>query len=96
MKKIIASALGGTFLATASLAAEVKIGFVTTLTTPAAVIGKDMENAVNLAMEHLGGKAGSQYDYYGYYDYYDYSSDEDSTISEPTDTERTGTVARSA
>ena len=41
------------------MAADVKIGFVTTLTTPAAVIGKDMENAVNLAMEHLGGKAGS-------------------------------------
>ena len=40
-------------------AAGVKIGFVTTLTTGGAVIGKDMENAVNLAMEHLGGKAGN-------------------------------------
>ena len=59
MRKIIASLLGGTLLATTSMAADVKIGFVTTLTTPAAVIGKDMENAVNLAMEHLGGKAGS-------------------------------------
>ncbi|PWE34376.1 ABC transporter substrate-binding protein [Maritimibacter sp. 55A14] len=39
-------------------AAEVKIGFVTTLTTGAAVIGNDMKNAVDLAMEHLGGKAG--------------------------------------
>lgn len=36
----------------------VKIGFVTTLTTGAAVIGKDMQNAANLAMEHLGSKAG--------------------------------------
>ncbi|MGC6526655.1 MAG: ABC transporter substrate-binding protein [Paracoccaceae bacterium] len=59
MKKLLASLLGGTLLATSSMAADVKIGFVTTLTTPAAVIGKDMENAVNLAMEHLGGKAGS-------------------------------------
>ena len=35
---------------------SVKIGFVTTLTTPAGVIGEDMKNAVNLAREHLGGK----------------------------------------
>ena len=35
---------------------SVKIGFVTTLTTPAGVIGEDMKNAVNLAVEHLGGK----------------------------------------
>lgn len=59
MKKLLVSLLGGTLLATSSMAADVKIGFVTTLTTPAAVIGKDMENAVNLAIEHLGGKAGS-------------------------------------
>ena len=35
---------------------SVKIGFVTTLTTPAGVIGEDMKNAVNLAVEHLGDK----------------------------------------
>ncbi len=35
---------------------SVKIGFVTTLTTPAGVIGEDMQNAVNLAVKHLGGK----------------------------------------
>ena len=60
MKKIASVALLTSMAAasTAALADEVKIGFVTTLTTPAAVIGKDMENAVNLAMEHLGGKAG--------------------------------------
>lgn len=34
----------------------VKIGFVTTLTTPAGAIGEDMKNAVNLAMDHLDGK----------------------------------------
>lgn len=31
----------------------VKIGFITTLTTPAAVIGEDMVDAVNLALEHI-------------------------------------------
>ncbi|MDP6774048.1 MAG: ABC transporter substrate-binding protein [Rhodospirillales bacterium] len=40
-----------------ALAAEkVKIGFVTTLTTPAAVIGNDMKDAFDLAYEHIGGK----------------------------------------
>ncbi len=47
------------FLAAPAMAADkVKIGFVTTLTTPAGVIGKDMVDAVNLAMEHIGGKMG--------------------------------------
>lgn len=58
MKRITSLALAATMLATPALAETVKIGFVTTLTTGAAVIGKDMENAVNLAMEHLGGMAG--------------------------------------
>lgn len=44
--------------ATQASAESVKIGFVTTLTTPAAVIGNDMRDAVNLAVEHLGAKAG--------------------------------------
>ena len=60
MKRTLISALAATALSTAAWADSVKIGFVTTLTTPAAVIGKDMENAVNLAVEHLGGKAGSR------------------------------------
>ncbi|MEL6374720.1 MAG: ABC transporter substrate-binding protein, partial [Pseudomonadota bacterium] len=43
--------------APAALAAEkIKVGFVTTLTTGAAVIGRDMQDAVNLAMTHIGGK----------------------------------------
>ena len=46
-------------MVSSAVAAEIKIGFVTTLTTPAAVIGEDMKNAVNLALEHLNGKAGS-------------------------------------
>ena len=41
-----------------SLAQNVKIGFVTTLTTGAAVIGNDMRDAVNLAVEDLNGKMG--------------------------------------
>ena len=59
MKRLSALALGASLLALPVAAADTaKIGFVTTLTTPAAVIGTDMENAVNLAMEHLGGMAG--------------------------------------
>ena len=38
--------------------ASVKIGFVTTLTTPAGVIGRDMRDAVNLGLEHIGYKMG--------------------------------------
>ena len=58
MKKLIAAALAASMLTVPAFAAEVKIGFVTTLTTGGAVIGKDMENAVNLAVEHMGGKMG--------------------------------------
>ena len=35
-----------------------KIGFITTVTTPAGVIGRDMVDAVNLAMQDIGGKMG--------------------------------------
>ena len=58
MKRTISAALAAAMLAGAAMADTAKIGFVTTLTTPAAVIGNDMKNAVDLAMEHLGGKAG--------------------------------------
>lgn len=57
--KYAAVALASAAIAAGTHAATVKIGFVTTLTTPAAVIGTDMQNAVNLAMEHLGKKAGN-------------------------------------
>ncbi len=40
----------------AAAADSVKIGFVTTLSTGAGAIGKDMRDAVDLAVEHLGGK----------------------------------------
>ena len=44
----------------AAQADAVKIGFITTLTTPAAVIGEDMKQSVELAMEHIGGKMGGK------------------------------------
>jgi branched-chain amino acid transport system substrate-binding protein len=54
----LAAALAfGTSLS-AVLADTVKIGFVTTLTTPAAVIGNDQKDAVDLAVEDMGGKMG--------------------------------------
>ena len=43
-------------LGTAQGADTVKIGFVTTLTTGAGVIGRDMKDAVDLAVEHIDGK----------------------------------------
>ena len=58
----IGTAIAGLMLTTSAvLAAEtVKVGFITTLTTPAAVIGNDMRDAANLAMEHIGGKMGGK------------------------------------
>ena len=38
----------------------VKIGFVTTLSGPTAVIGNDMRNAFEIALDHLGRKIGGQ------------------------------------
>lgn len=57
-KSIVAGAALAIAAATQAGAAEIKIGFVTTLTTGAAVIGKDMKNAVDLAVEQIGGKMG--------------------------------------
>ena len=56
-KKFLLLASAGLMAIGPAVAAEkVKIGFVTTITTPAGVIGKDMVDAVNLAMEDIGGK----------------------------------------
>ncbi len=52
---LVASALTATSIAHAD---SVKIGFITTLTTPAAVIGEDMKNSVELALEHIDNKMG--------------------------------------
>ncbi|MFC3615400.1 ABC transporter substrate-binding protein [Lutimaribacter marinistellae] len=58
MKKFVTAAVAASLVSVPAWAESVKIGFVTTLTTGAAVIGNDMKNAVDLAVEHLGGKAG--------------------------------------
>jgi len=55
-RKLLAATLVLGVSAAAVAAAEVKIGFVTTLTTPAAVIGRDMVDAAKLAVKHMGGK----------------------------------------
>lgn len=63
LTKSIQTALLATALLGTSLGAQadtVKIGFVTTLTTPAAVIGEDMKHSVELALEHINGKMGGK------------------------------------
>ena len=58
----IAAAIGTMAIGSHTLHAadEVKIGFITTLTTGAASIGKDQENAVNLALEHIDNTMGGK------------------------------------
>jgi len=55
-KFLLVASAGLMAIGTAAAAEKVKIGFVTTITTPAGVIGRDMVDAVNLAMEDIGGK----------------------------------------
>jgi len=59
--KLIRTTLIATAIATTTMAQaeSVKIGFVTTLTTPAGVIGEDMKNSVAIALDHLGNKMGN-------------------------------------
>lgn len=56
MKRLMTVALAATMLATPLWAKEVKIGFVTTLTTGGAVIGNDQKKAVDLALDQIGHK----------------------------------------
>jgi branched-chain amino acid transport system substrate-binding protein len=59
LRKLTLLAAAGMLAASPALAADkVKIGFVTTITTPAGVIGEDVVNAVNLAMKDIDGKMG--------------------------------------
>jgi branched-chain amino acid transport system substrate-binding protein len=58
LKQLLGATAALTLLSTMAVADSIKIGFVTTLTTPAAVIGKDMRDAVNLAVETIGAKMG--------------------------------------
>ena len=56
-KTALALAAAAALLASPSFGADkVKIGFITTVTTPAGVIGRDMVDAVNLAMQDIGGR----------------------------------------
>jgi branched-chain amino acid transport system substrate-binding protein len=59
MKKVFMTAAMATAVAMAPAHAEtVKIGYMTTLSGGAGIIGKQMQNAVELALEHKGGKLG--------------------------------------
>lgn len=63
-KTLLGAALGAVMMAAPAFGAShgepVKIGFVTTLTTPAAVIGNDMKDAFDLALEHIGAEMGGR------------------------------------
>lgn len=59
--RILAAGLAAASLAFAPLASaqqKIKIGFITTLSGPAGVIGKHMKDSVELALEHLGNQMG--------------------------------------
>jgi branched-chain amino acid transport system substrate-binding protein len=57
IRKLTLLAAAGMLAVSPALAADkVKIGYVTTITTPAGVIGKDVVDAVNLALKDIGGK----------------------------------------
>jgi branched-chain amino acid transport system substrate-binding protein len=58
-KALLGLAMALAISATPSLAAEtVKIGFITTLSGPAGIIGKHMKDSFELGLEHVGGKIG--------------------------------------
>jgi branched-chain amino acid transport system substrate-binding protein len=59
--RFLAAGLAAASLAFAPLASaqqKIKIGFITTLSGPAGVIGKHMKDSVELALDHLGHKMG--------------------------------------
>src|SRR5262245_33399840 len=61
MKKSLLSACAMLALATGSAMAQsksVKIGFISTFSGPTAVMGNDMRNSFELALDHLGRKMG--------------------------------------
>ena len=59
-KTTIAAFAAAALTAGPALADTVKVGYMTTLSGSAGIIGKQMQNAVNLAMEHTGGTLGGQ------------------------------------
>ena len=58
MKKPLLAALLATALCTVHAADSVKVGFVSTLSGPAAGLGVDIRDGFQLAMKHLNGKLG--------------------------------------
>src|SRR5947207_12037499 len=56
--KILAVATALACAGPAAAQQKVKIGFITTLSGPQGVIGEDMKNSVELALDHLGRKVG--------------------------------------
>ncbi len=59
MKRLLMAATITVAMVAGTASAEtVKIGYMTTLSGSAGIIGKQMQNAVKLAMEHTGGKLG--------------------------------------
>jgi len=60
IRAVLAGAIAASvaFSAPALAQQKLKIGFITTLTGPAGIIGKHMKDSVELAVEHLGGKMG--------------------------------------
>jgi branched-chain amino acid transport system substrate-binding protein len=63
-KSLLAIGAAGAILlssvAAVQAADKVKIGFVTTLTTPAGAMGRDMVAAAEIALEHIGNKMGGK------------------------------------
>jgi len=59
MKQLLGATAALALMSAPAWADTIKIGFVTTLTTGAAIIGVDQRKAVDLAVEHMGGKMGS-------------------------------------
>lgn len=58
-RSALASVVAAAFIATPAFGQQkLKIGFITTLSGPGAVIGTDMRNSVELALDHLGRKVG--------------------------------------
>src|SRR5436305_3201543 len=53
-----AAAAAFAFAGPAAAQQKLKIGFITTLSGPPAIIGKHMKDSVEVALEHLGGKVG--------------------------------------
>ena len=59
MKRLLmAATITAAMVAGTASAETVKIGYMTTLSGSGGIIGKQMQNAVKLAMEHTGGKLG--------------------------------------